>query len=120
MIVAAGILFRDGKVLLAQRASGTYAGKWEFPGGKLEPGETPEEALRRELREELGIEVRVGRKAYSGDLLVTLLAFECTLLSGEPRALVHRALAWVAPDDLLSYDLLAPDVPIAMLLGSLP
>ena len=58
--VVAGVLRREGRVLLSRRIRGADVGRWEFPGGKLERGETPEQALRRELREELGIEVQVG------------------------------------------------------------
>ena len=61
LLVAAAVIEKDGKILIAQRKKGwRFAGKWEFPGGKIEPNETPEECLRRELREELGIETEIG------------------------------------------------------------
>ena len=95
-LVAAGILVRHGRVLLAQRAPGTHlAGLWEFPGGKVEPGESPEEALVREVREELGIEIsrfrpfQFAHHAYP-EKTVLLLAYLCAI-DEDP---LHAAVAW--------------------------
>jgi A/G-specific adenine glycosylase len=108
--VAAGIVWNDqGQVLIAQRPlDGLLGGLWEFPGGKQEPGETLPECLRRELREELGIEVSVGDLftiVHHGftHFKITLHAFTCRYLSGQPQAIGVRAWAWVAPDDLARY-----------------
>ena len=104
--VAAGLVFRAGKLLVAQRKAGSHlAGLWEFPGGKREAGESWEDCLRRELREELAIEVEVGRcfsevtHAYPGKT-VRLRFFVCALVSGEPRPIDCAALAWVTTEGL--------------------
>jgi 8-oxo-dGTP diphosphatase len=118
--VTAAILRRpDGAVLVARRAPGRrLAGQWEFPGGKIEPGETPEACLARELDEELGITVTVGQHVATshhddGELAVELMAYECRLVSGELELVDHDAVAWVAPARLRDYALAVADVPIA-------
>jgi 8-oxo-dGTP diphosphatase len=113
--VTAAVIEREGKVLLAKRMpSGSEGGKWEFPGGGIEPGETPEQCLIRELREELGIESRVGELVASsrvprGDSGLELLAFRVPSFSGEVRTFVHEELRWVALEDLSSFDLADAD-----------
>ncbi len=109
-IVAAAVVLDRGRVLLTQRAEGTHLeGLWEFPGGKLEPGESPEEALVRECREECGIEIAVGDilevtfHRYP-DKDVLLLFYRCSIVSGEVRHLQVNAHAWVAPDELDRYE----------------
>jgi 8-oxo-dGTP diphosphatase len=108
--VVAGVIERDGKVLIVRRGiHDKLAHKWEFPGGKMEPGETPEEALRRELREELDIETEVGAFICSSKyeyphITVELLAYRVRLLSGKITLHVHDASAWVAPEGLGSFD----------------
>jgi A/G-specific adenine glycosylase len=108
-VVTAAVLRRDGRVLLAKRPStGLLGGMWEFPGGKLEQGEDLPSALRRELREELGVEARVGeafgvyRHAYT-HFRITLHAFLCELADGEPRPIEAAELAWVRPAELAKY-----------------
>jgi A/G-specific adenine glycosylase len=98
--VTAAVIRREGQVLIGKRPlDGLLGGLWEFPGGKLEPGEQPESGLRREIREELGVEVEIGqslgvyRHAYT-HFRVTVQAFYCDLHAGEPRRLHHAALAW--------------------------
>jgi|SRR5215472_8816212 len=110
VLVAAGVLIEGGRVLLTQRKEGGHlAGLWEFPGGKVEPGEDPRHALERELREELGIEVDVGEildvtfhRYEEADKAVLLLFYEARRRPGspEPLALDVAALEWAAADTL--------------------
>ncbi len=103
LIVAAALIDADGRVLLQQRPEGkSLAGLWEFPGGKIEPGETPEEALVRELDEELGIGVVAGdldagafASAALDDRALLLLLYLCRVWTGEPQALEGGAVRWV-------------------------
>lgn len=113
-------VIRDGeKVLLAQRKPGDpLAGKWEFPGGKIETGETTEECLMRELFEELGITVRIGRIIAVSPwdyphVSIELIAFKAEILSGVPTPTDHAAVAWVRQEEVSSWDLAPADVPIA-------
>lgn len=99
----------DGRILIARRpAESMLGGLWEFPGGKREPGESLRECLRREIREELGIEIEVGeqlgtvRHAYT-HFRITLYVFACRHLGGEPRAIGCAEWAWVTLDDLAHY-----------------
>jgi A/G-specific adenine glycosylase len=117
--VTAAVLQRDGKVLLAKRPSkGLLGGMWEFPGGKVEEGETLEACLGREIQEEVGVEIRVGeafgiyRHAYT-HFSITLHAFSCELTAGEPRALQAAELAWVDPVELNLYPMGKVDRQIA-------
>jgi len=108
--VATAVIHQAGQVLIAQRPpEGLLGGLWEFPGGKREPGEDLIGCLQREIKEELGVQVRVGGKlgvyehAYT-HFRITLHAFHCTLLNGgQPQALEHTALHWVAPAELETY-----------------
>jgi 8-oxo-dGTP diphosphatase len=110
--VAVGILVRNQTVLAGQRRrSVRYPLKWEFPGGKLEPGETPEQALIRELREELSIEARPGqlllRQEWDyGDLSYRVHYFLISSFKGEPVNNTFERLAWLAPSELLNMDIL--------------
>ena len=115
LIVVAGVALREGRVMVCRRRPEvSNGGKWEFPGGKIEPGESPEAALARELKEELDIGVRVGRIAdavfcrYPGrDVLV--LFYMCQITSGEPRTVDCDAIAWAAPEELGQYDFTGAD-----------
>ena len=120
VIVSAGILIEQGRVLLTQRKKGSHlAGAWEFPGGKVEPGEDPRDALARELREELGIEASVGdvievtfhRYPERAVLLVFYVA-ERRAGSPEPRAIDVAALRWAGPGELDDAEFPAADVAI--------
>ena len=111
VIVAAAVIIRDGRVLLTRRGEGQHlAGMWEFPGVKLEAGESPEEALLRECQEECGIEVEVAEilevthHRYP-EKEVLLLFYRCELRAGEVRHLQVADHAWVAPRDLDDYPL---------------
>ncbi len=117
LVVAAALFNRAGEVLIAQRPPGkALAGRWEFPGGKVDAGETERSALARELREELGIEVlsarpfmRLAHAYEERDVELSLWMVE--RFSGEPRALDAQALKWVAPAALAAEDILEADQP---------
>ena len=117
-LVVAGLLARDGHVLITQRrADQALPLQWEFPGGKVEPGEAPVAALARELAEEIDVRVEVGRiwdvlfHAYPSFDLV-MLVYLCRLVDGEPRAREVAAVAWVAPAALPRWDILPADRPL--------
>ena len=119
LAVVAGVIIRDGCVFISKRPQNkARGGLWEFPGGKIETGEAPEEALVRELKEELGIEVRVKNiydakiNAYP-DRTVLVLFYECEITEGEPTALEAEEIAWVAPKDITKYDFAQADKPVA-------
>ncbi len=119
IIVAAGVVLKDGRVLLTRRAKGQHlAGLWEFPGGKLEDEEAPEDCVVRECREECGIEVgvdeifEVTHHRYP-ERAVLLLFYKCRWLSGEVRHLQVADHAWVLPEELERYPLPPADGPVA-------
>ena len=120
--VAAGLVFRNGKLLITQRpAGGHLPGLWEFPGGKREPGESFEQALHRELMEELGIEVEVHEiiesltHAYPGKT-VHLQFFRCEWKRNEPRALGCPDFRWVSRQELAGHEFPAADARLLTLL----
>lgn len=107
--IAVGVIWRDGKVLIQQRpAEGLLGGLWEFPGGKREEGETLQEAVLREIEEELGIQVQVGelitsvKHAYT-HFKITLHAFHCDFMAGEPEPKAAQAWCWVSPEELSGF-----------------
>lgn len=115
--VAAAVIERGGLILIGQRKrSARHPLKWEFPGGKLEPGETPQAALQRELREELAIHAVIGEELdsydvqYPGGTLTRLFFFHVTQFSGEPRNLDFEQIVWVRRALLSTYDFLDGDV----------
>jgi 8-oxo-dGTP diphosphatase len=112
--VTAAIIERDGMVFIAQRRPGKHmGGKWEFPGGKIEPGESPEESLARELDEELDVRAEIGeflcRAFYEGEGVSLELLVYRARISGSPRLVEHQDMRWVRPEELLSYDLADSD-----------
>jgi mutator protein MutT len=122
--VAAGLVFRRGRLLITQRRPGDHlGGLWEFPGGKLELGESFEHCLVRELREELGIEVRVGVQVDEishsyPEKTVRLRFFRCELLEGEPQPIHCHAVAWVTPQTISNYEFPAADAQLLEMLKS--
>ncbi|MBI5517176.1 MAG: 8-oxo-dGTP diphosphatase MutT [Deltaproteobacteria bacterium] len=116
VLVVAGVLVEDHRVLLTRRPGGAHLeGYWEFPGGKIEPGEAPEEALARELREEISLDVRVGRvldvtfwRYPTKDVL--LLFYEVTRVAGEVQDLGVAAHAWARLEELPDYQFPPADV----------
>lgn len=127
LVVAAALIDTDGRVLIAQRPEGkALAGLWEFPGGKIEPGERPEQALIRELREELGIEVSA---ACLAPFVFTSHAYDSFHLlmplyllrrwSGTVQRREHAALKWVRPNQLSDYPMPPADEPLVAWLRDL-
>lgn len=120
LVAAVALIDTDGRVLLAQRPEGKpMAGLWEFPGGKVEPGETPEAALIRELHEELGIDtwasclapLTFASHAYP-DFHLLMPVFACRRWNGIPQPREGQTLAWVRAADLRSYPMPPADVPL--------
>jgi 8-oxo-dGTP diphosphatase len=116
--VACAIVENDGKVLAAQRSNAmSLPLKWEFPGGKIEPGESAEQCLQRELVEEIGIHVCVVKSLtinthHYPTFTVTLYPFLCLIESGEIVLHEHSAIAWLPPEELTSLDWAEADLPI--------
>lgn len=113
--VVAAVIMKEGKVFATQRGYGEFKDGWEFPGGKVEAGESPEEALRREILEELEVEVNVG------DLIDTIeydypafhlsmKCYACTIAGGSPHLLEHEAARWLSADQLDSVAWLPADI----------
>ena len=124
LVSAVALVDRDGRLLLAQRPEGRMmAGLWEFPGGKVEPGETPEHALIRELHEELGIDtwesclapLTFASHSYD-DFHLLMPLFVCRKWQGIPHAKEEQALKWVAVQDLSRYPMPPADLPLIPIL----
>lgn len=117
-VVCALIENAQGQLLVCKRAASSHlGGQWEFPGGKVEPGEGREDALRREIREELGIVINVGEALQPvewdyGTVSVRLLPYRCAVVSGVAEAHVHEEIRWACADQLGSFDMVAADAPI--------
>jgi 8-oxo-dGTP diphosphatase len=124
-VIVAAVIVTDGRVLACERSSPPeVAGRWEFPGGKVEPGETDAQALARECAEELGVRVEVGARIGPDVPLAhgraVLRVFAATLVGGDvPRALEHSAMRWLAVDELDSVPWLPADKPIVAELPAL-
>lgn len=123
-VVAAALTNEVGEILLQMRPEGRHmGGLWEFPGGKVEQGESPESALVRELKEELGIEVALAdlipltfASAKNGDRAMILLLYRCTQWIGQPAALDSPELKWLRPDDMDALPMPPADVPLVKFL----
>ncbi|MCX6431391.1 MAG: (deoxy)nucleoside triphosphate pyrophosphohydrolase [Actinobacteria bacterium] len=120
--VVGAVITRDGLVMCAQRGDdGNLPGLWEFPGGKIEPGESKQAALMREITEELGCTVEVGREVTTttheyefGE--VTLTTFYCRLVAGTPKLTEHASIKWLRPDELESIPWAPADIPAIALI----
>jgi 8-oxo-dGTP diphosphatase len=120
--VTAAILIENGRVLIARRKPGaSQAGMWEFPGGKVQPGESPEAGLKREIREELGLDIAVGKflgesmHAYA-DLSIRLLAYCARIEAGAPVLNDHAEVEWVRFEELGRFAFCAADMPFVRML----
>ena len=115
--VVAGVLFVEGRLLVGQRpAGGRHSLKWEFPGGKIEDGETPEQCLKRELNEEFEIDVEVskylGTSVHEYDFgIIELMAYGTRVVRGEFKLNDHAEIAWVSKDEIGEYDYAPADLP---------
>ena len=112
--VVAAIIMKDGEVFATQRGYGEWQGWWEFPGGKIEPGETPQEALVREIHEELDADISVGALLETVEwdyptFHLTMHCYLCTLLSASLNLNEHQAAAWLTPQTLTAVKWLPAD-----------
>lgn len=118
--VVAAVIIKDDKVFLARRAAHKdHAGKWEFPGGKIEQGESPQQALQRELLEELGVDVKIHDAMESyvhtyPHLQIELLPYRTELLTEDFQLTDHDEVKWVPVSELMEYDLTEADVELAL------
>ena len=119
----AGVAEKDGAYLMVRRVpGGPRGGRWEFPGGKIEPGETPQQALRREWDEELGLEVSVGEQIARGSFenrgrTFSLRAFRVRLGDGEPQMREHDLARWVSPGEMARMDIIESDLAVVKALS---
>ncbi len=127
LVIACALIDPDGRVLMAQRPAGkNLAGLWEFPGGKMEAGERPEDTLIRELREELGIEVKepclapfsFASHSYA-DFHLLMPLYICRRWEGTPQTLEHEAIKWLRPKDMAQLKLTPADIPLIPMLRDL-
>lgn len=125
--VVAAVIRNGDEILACRRRPGiSSAGLWEFPGGKVEPGETPEAALAREIREELGIDIRVGglidrsTTALDSGRLIDLACYDALAETLPTQSLDHDELRWLLPQDLGSLTWAAPDLPTVAILSASP
>ena len=115
--VTAAIILKGSEILIARRAPNKHlAGFWEFPGGKIEEGETPQECLKRELQEELGIVVNVGaffmqNEHHYGDKIIVLKAYECEHISGNIVLSDHDQVKWVEKSEFANFKFAPADIP---------
>ncbi len=112
------IISQDGRILVTQRSRIMHLPlKWEFPGGKVEPGESAEACLHREILEELGVEIEIIKRMAAsiydqGTRLIRLIPFQCILAQGEIQLTEHAAFLWMLPEGLKNLDWAAADIPV--------
>lgn len=123
--VVASIIHQDGKILATQRGYGDFKGLWEFPGGKIEPGETPEEALRREIREELNIDISVEKHICIVEhdypnFHLTMHCYWCSIVQGELVLNEHQSARWLEKSEWESVEWLPADIVVVKKLQNYP
>ena len=120
--VVAAIIIKDQQVFATQRGYGEWKGMWEFPGGKMEPGETEEQAIVREIREELEVEIAVERKVCTVEydypqFHLRMHCFWCSIAQGVPQLKEHQSARWLAKEEWESVEWLPADVEVLEQLG---
>lgn len=115
--VVAAVIIHNGKVFSTQRGYGDFKDMWEFPGGKMEAGETPQQALKREIQEELATEIEVGDFIHTiewdyPNFHLTMHCFQCAVVKGELTLLEHEAARWLSKEELSTVDWLPADLVI--------
>ncbi len=121
--VSAGLIRKNGKFLISKRLKGSHLeGYWEFPGGKQEKGETIQNCLEREIREELDLEVRAGEVSLTVDheyetKRISLHVIHCEILDGDPRAIECQEFKWAAPEDFEKFAFPPPDIKVIVFLS---
>lgn len=120
ILVVAALIKKDNNVLIARRSTGdeNVLGKWEFPGGKVEPNETEEHAIEREIKEEFELDIKANKYITNNvceypTKIVDLRLYECEYISGEFKLHDHSEYKWVNINELLNYDLAPADIPLA-------
>lgn len=126
ILVVAALIKKDNNVLIARRSTGdeNVLGKWEFPGGKVEPNETEEHAIEREIKEEFELDIKANKYIANNvceypTKIVDLRLYECEYISGEFKLHDHSEYKWVNIKELLNYDLAPADIPLAKYLKEL-
>ena len=115
--VVAAIICKDGAYFATQRGYGEFEGMWEFPGGKIEPGESAEEALKREIQEELGVDITIDKFLCTTDydypsFHLTMHCYLCSIVSGEIELREHKSARWLTKESLDSVEWLPADLDI--------
>ena len=115
--VVAAIIYNDGAYFATQRGYGEFEGMWEFPGGKIEPGESHHEALKREIREELDVDIHVGERLCTVEydyptFHLTMHCYFCSIANGEVELLEHKSARWLRRDELNEVEWLPADVSV--------
>jgi 8-oxo-dGTP diphosphatase len=124
--VTAALIQHDGRILIAQRGRGKRFGcQWEFPGGKVRPDESPESCLRREIKEELNLEIRVDRHCCTvhhryPDFDIELITFWCSVMGGELRLMEHEQVCWITLAEASQYDFVEADLKVVAALVPAP
>jgi 8-oxo-dGTP diphosphatase len=115
--VVAAVIYKDGEIFATQRGYGEFEGMWEFPGGKIEPGESCEVALKREIQEELGVDIEVGELICTTEydypsFHLTMHCFLCGIASGEIELREHKSARWLTKDTLNDVNWLPADLEV--------